>query len=641
MHAASLAVSADAASPAAERARILIVDDIDDNRAILARRFARHGYEIMQASSGNEALRLIEQQPFDAVLLDVEMPGCSGLEVLSETRRTRRDSDLPIIMVTARADGADVARAMELGANDYITKPVDFVAALARVKTQIERTRARRALGEANTELQRLNETLEQRILERTAELASTNEELKREIAERERSQAEIVFLAHHDSLTGLANRLLLRKHLDQALNGGRHAGGPAALLFIDLDGFKSINDTLGHLTGDKLLKCVAARISENVREVDKVARLGGDEFAVVQIDREQPKAAANLACRLIEIIGQPFQIDGSQLLIGASIGVAVASTPNDDLDGLIKSADLAMYRAKADGRGTYRFFEPHMDACAQARRAMEVLLRTADIESSFEIYYQPLVDVRSGKVTCLESLLRWRHPDKGFIPPSEFIPLAEEIGLIVSLGEWVLRRACAEATNWPNDVKVAVNLSPVQFRYGGLTGAIRKALTESGLPSHRLELEITESVLLDKANSMAVLKEIRELGVAISMDDFGTGYSSLSYLRNFRFDKVKIDRSFVHDLADGGEGIAIVRAITDLGRSFGMTTVAEGVETLEQLKFLEDEGCGQVQGYLLSPPRPAADIPQLIRSLASEGSRIQQIYGNDYAPLTIRRKAS
>lgn len=598
---------------------LLIVDDMLHNRSILSRRFSRQGFRTFEAPHGDAALKLIEEQDFSAVLLDIEMPGINGLEVLKRVRTKFADSELPVIMVTARADGSDVAEAMELGANDYITKPIDFVAALARVKTQIERTHACRALGHANEALRHLNETLEQRITERTAELASSNEELKKEIAERQRSQAEITFLAHHDSLTGLANRVLLRKQLEEALSTSPRNRAPVALLFIDLDGFKSINDTLGHLTGDQLLRAVAKRIQGSVGDANKVARLGGDEFAIIQMDCEQPGGAASLAQQLIDIIARPYLIEGSQLVIGASIGVAVASKSTSALEDLLKSADLAMYRAKADGRGTYRFFEPHMDVSAQNRRAMEFLLRTADIDTSFEIYYQPLVDVRTAKVSCFEGLLRWKHPEKGYIPPSEFIPLAEELGIIVALGEWVLRRACKEATNWPEDIKVAVNLSPVQFRYGGLANAVRNALEESGLPPRRLELEITETVLLDKVNSIDVLNEIRGLGVAISIDDFGTGYSSLSYLRTFRFDKVKIDRSFVSDLTRGGDNRAIVRAIADLGRSFGVTTVAEGVETPEQLRSLELVGCGQVQGYLLSPPRPASEIPHLIRSLAGK----------------------
>ena len=600
--------------------RLLIVDDIADNRAVLARRLGRQGFLIVEAESGEHALDLIDGSHFDLILLDVMMPGLDGVEVLKRIRARHAPMQLPVIMVTAKADGSDVAESLEAGANDYITKPVDFIAALARIKTQLERKKAKDELDQANNALQALNGSLEQRIAERMAELVETNEALKKEIAERERSQAEIHYLAHHDSLTGLANRVLLRQHLERVLAQPTYAD--VAVLFVDLDGFKSINDTLGHSTGDGLLKCVANRLIESVRDSDRVARLGGDEFAIIQLEADQPKGAAMLANRLIELIGRPYQVDGNQLNIGASVGIAVASEGDNKPEDLLKRADLAMYTAKAEGRGTYRFFEAQMDESAQARRDMESLLRTADIESAFEVYYQPLIDVTEKRVICLEALLRWRHPDKGFISPAQFIPLAEEIGLIVTLGEWVLRRACMEATKWPDEVKVAVNLSPVQFKYSGLPRAVEEALAESGLPARRLELEITESVLLERTEtSLAILHELRELGVAISMDDFGTGYSSLSYLRSFRFDKVKIDRAFVGDITNGFDSLKIVRAINDLGRSFGMTTVAEGVETIEQLRCLEDEGCAQVQGYLISPPRPASEIPAIIRKFGADAA--------------------
>ncbi len=602
---------------------LLIVDDIADNRAVLARRLGRQGFQIVEAASGEHALDLIGSSHLDLVLLDVMMPGLDGVEVLKRIRARHAPMQLPVIMVTAKADGSDVAESLEAGANDYITKPVDFIAALARIKTQLDRKRAKDELDQANNALQALNGSLEQRIAERMAELVETNKSLKKEIAERERSQAEIHYLAHHDSLTGLANRVLLRQHLDHAL--GQPTCTEVAVLFVDLDGFKSINDTLGHSTGDGLLKCVANRLIESVRDSDRVARLGGDEFAIIQFDADQPKGAAMLANRLIELIGRPYQVDGNQLNIGASVGIAVASE-GDKPEDLLKRADLAMYCAKAHGRGTYRFFEAQMDETAQARRDMESLLRTADIENAFEVYYQPLIDVTEKRITCLEALLRWRHPDKGFISPAQFIPLAEEIGLIVTLGEWVLRQACMEAMKWPDDVKVAVNLSPVQFKYSGLPRAVEDALAESGLPARRLELEITESVLLERTEtSLAILHELRELGVAISMDDFGTGYSSLSYLRSFRFDKVKIDRAFVGDITNGFDSLKIVRAINDLGRSFGMTTVAEGVETLEQLRCLEDEGCAQVQGYLISPPRPASEILSMIHKFEVEAAAAAQ----------------
>lgn len=613
---------------------LLIVDDIAANRALLARRLGRHGFATVEAESGGLALELITQRHFDLVLLDVMMPGLNGVEVLKRIREKHAATQLPVIMVTARADGSDVAESIEAGANDYVTKPVDFIATLARIKTQLERNRAKRELEQANDALQAMHGTLEQRIADRMAELVRMNEELKKEIADRERSQAEIQYLAHHDSLTGLANRVLVREQLEQAL--AEAAQGSLAVLFLDLDGFKTINDTLGHSTGDGLLRCVANRLTRSVRDGDKIARLGGDEFAIIQLDAEQPREAAILADRLIEVIGRPHQVEGNQLSIGASIGIAVASEANNNPEDLLRMADLAMYSAKAEGRGRYRFFEPHMEATASARRSMESSLRTADIEKAFEVYYQPLVDVTKKTVACLEALLRWRHPEKGFLAASQFIPLAEEIGLIVTLGEWVLRQACREAANWPEHVNVAVNLSPAQFKYGGIVQNVADALASSGLPAHRLELEITESVLLDRAETnLAILEGLRELGVAISLDDFGTGYSSLSYLRTFRFDKVKIDRAFIGDLIEGNDSLKIVRAVTHLGRSFGMATVAEGVETMEQLRCLEDEGCSQIQGYLISPPRPASAVPTIIRKLAepSNSASLNGTRGRESAP--------
>jgi diguanylate cyclase (GGDEF)-like protein len=593
---------------------LLIVDDIAANRAILARRFERRGFRVTEADCALQALELIKQQSFDLVLLDVMMPDLNGIEVLKRVRRQHSPMSLPVIMVTAKAEGADIAEALAAGANDYVTKPVDFVVALARVNTQLERKRDKEEIQRANELLLKVNENLEQRVAERTAELVCTNEELKKEIAERERSQAENHYLAHHDPLTGLGNRVLLREQIEQALAQARRTTETLAILFIDLDGFKSINDTLGHSLGDALLKCLADRLKASLRESDKIARLGGDEFAVIQMAEEQPKGASALASRLIDIIRTPCLVEGHQLMVGASIGIAVASPDKHDPERLLKSADLAMYRAKADGRGTYRFFEPEMDARAQARRLMEIDLRSASIDTAFELYYQPIIDLKRNRVTCLEALLRWRHEERGFIPPEEFIPLAEEIGVIGPLGEWVLRQACTDAVKWPENVRVAVNLSPVQFKHGGLLAAVARALATSGLPASRLDLEITESVLLEKTDvNLTTLNQLSDLGVRISMDDFGTGYSSLSYLRSFRFDKIKIDRSFVRDLAKNSDSLAIVRAIADLGTSFGMTIIAEGVETEDQLKHIEIEGCTEVQGFLFSPPRPASEIPFII----------------------------
>jgi diguanylate cyclase (GGDEF)-like protein len=593
---------------------ILVVDDAAANRDLIRRRFERHGFEIVEADGGNRALELARLRSFDLLLLDVTMPDLNGLEVLRQIRQNPSTAALPVIMVTGKSESTHVAEAFAAGANDYVTKPIDFTVALARINAQLALKRAENAAREASDNLRRMNESLEQRISERTRELVDANFRLRNEIAERERSEAQTYYIAHHDALTGLGNRMLFRQQLNEILDRVRRTGESVAVLFVDLDGFKSINDSLGHSIGDGFLKCIAERLRANVCETDVIARLGGDEFAIVQTAKEQPQGAAALASRLIDVIGEPCIVDSHQLLAGASIGIAVRALDELDLDDLLRSADLAMYRAKSDGRGVYRFFEPEMDARVQARRLLETELRRALLNKSFELHYQPIFNLARGRITGLEALLRWQHPWRGLVPPAEFIALAEEIGLIIPLGEWVLQQACTEAARWPEDVFVSVNLSPVQFKYDGLTKAVSQALDAAGLPPNRLELEITESVLLDKTDSnVATLNELRDLGVRVSLDDFGTGYSGLSYLRTFRFDKIKVDQSFVRDLSEQSDSLAIVRAIADIGFSFGIATVAEGVETVEQMRRLIEEGYSEVQGYLFGEPRPASEICSLV----------------------------
>ena len=424
------------------------------------------------------------------------------------------------------------------------------------------------------------------------------------------RGVAQIARLAHFDPLTDLPNRVLFQKSLSEALARRSRKGDALAVHFVDLDRFKTVNDTLGHPLGDALLKIAAERLRGCVREGDTVARLGGDEFAVVQTGLDDAHGATRLAARIVEAMAAPFDLQGHHVVIGASVGVSLAPTDGDDADELLKKADMALYRAKADGRGAYHFFERAMDEQLQARRALELDLRRALQAGEFELVYQPLYHLGHERVTGCEALLRWRHPERGTVSPADFIPLAEEIGLIVQLGEWVLRRACAEAANWPEHVRLAVNLSPAQFRDRGLVRTVVSALAASGLSANRLELEITESVLLqDSAANMTMLHELKALGVRISMDDFGTGYSSLSYLRSFPFDKIKIDQTFVRDILHDSDALAIIKAVLDLGASMGVTTTAEGVETHEQLAILRREGCGQVQGYLLGKPEPLSEL--------------------------------
>jgi len=416
--------------------------------------------------------------------------------------------------------------------------------------------------------------------------------------------------------LTGLPNRNLLRQHMDEILPHTRRSAEKVALLVLGLDNFKAVNDTLGHGIGDKLLRGVAKRLRSTLREEDTLARLNSDEFAIVQSGLTRPEDAVLLSRRLLETIGEPYLLDGHSVVIGASIGIAMAPGDGDESEKLLKNADMALSRAKNDSRGTFSFFEAEMDARAQSRRKIEIDLRGAIQNDVLRPYYQPLIDLATGRITGLEALVRWPHSERGMISPAEFIPVAEETGLINPLGGLMLRRACMDAARWPGDVRVAVNLSPLQFRVGNLLSVVMDALKQSGLPAKRLELEITETLLLEKSSQvLATLHALRALGVRISMDDFGTGYSSLSYLRSFPFDKIKIDQSFVRDLGANRDAQAIVRSIISLGIGLGVTITAEGVETEAELSCLRSEGCHEGQGFLFSRARPNAEIVGLLQA--------------------------
>ncbi len=433
------------------------------------------------------------------------------------------------------------------------------------------------------------------------------------DITERRRAEAQVWHMARYNALTNLPNRVLFQERVGEAFKRVPR-GEKIAVLCLDLDRFKSVNDTLGHAAGDALLKLVGQRIRDTLREADSVAHFGGDEFAVVQVGGVQPQEATYLAQRIIEGLSAAYDLDGHEVVIGVTIGIAVAPLDGSDAQQLLKSADIALYRAKGEGRGIYRFFEPEMDARMQARRALELDLRHALANGEFELFYQPLVSVQANEITGFEALLRWHHPQRGTVSPAEFIPLAEEIGLIVPLGEWVLRQACHDAIGWPGDLKVAVNLSPAQFKGKKILETVVMALAVSCLPAARLELEITEGVLLvEHEATVAILHQLRSLGVRIAMDDFGTGYSSLSYLRSFPFDKIKIDGSFIRNISSQESSLAIIRAVTGLSTSLGMATTAEGVETEEQLECVRSEGCTEIQGYLISKPRPAPEVASIL----------------------------
>jgi diguanylate cyclase (GGDEF)-like protein len=436
------------------------------------------------------------------------------------------------------------------------------------------------------------------------------------DITARRRAEAALAFMARHDALTELPNRTLFQERLIDAIAVARR-GTQCALLCLDLDHFKAINDTLGHPVGDNLLRAVADRLSAAVRNIDTVARLGGDEFAIIQTDLGSADQAATLANRIITALREPYDIDGHRVETGTSIGIAIAPRDGTSSDTLLMNADIALYLAKAERRGTYRFFEPEMDRQVQARRKVEMDLRNALQADEFDLHYQPILDLESGKVAGFEALIRWQHPVRGVISPVDFIPIAEETGLIVPIGDWVLRRACLDAAAWPRDVEIAVNLSSAQFKGGQLLNSVRQALAVSRLDPNRLEIEITESVLLQNSeDTLTLLHQLRGLGIRIALDDFGTGYSSLGYLRSFPFDKIKIDRTFIRDIDANAGSAVIVGAVVGIARALGMTTVAEGVETAEQLALVRRQGCALVQGYLFSRPRPVGEVPALIRSL-------------------------
>ncbi len=439
------------------------------------------------------------------------------------------------------------------------------------------------------------------------------------DVTEQRRTAARIAHMAHHDALTGLPNRVLLNDKLAHALHRTRR-GGRVAIHSVDLDRFKHVNDSLGHHAGDRLLKEAANRLRALVRETDTVARMGGDEFVVLQTAIADPADITALACRIIEIVDEPYAIDGRQVIISTTVGIAVGPEDGDTAEQLMRNADLALYRAKNGGRGSYCFFEPAMDAEMQERRAMEHDLRNALSAGQLELYYQPVVNIERNEISSLEALIRWHHPQKGMVAPGTFIPLAEEIGFIVPLGEWALKQACAAAASWPSGITVSVNLSPVQFKSPGLVLVVAAALAEAGLPAARLEIEITETAFLeDSQTTLATLHRLRELGVRIAMDDFGTGFSSLSYLQSFPFDKIKIDRTFIENITDSVGSRCIVRAVIAMARGLGMVTTAEGVETSAQLAVVTAEGCTETQGFLFSRPRPLHEVQRLFLSSGAD----------------------
>jgi diguanylate cyclase (GGDEF)-like protein len=564
-------------------ATLLLVDDDAMNRDALARRLSRSDYKVVTADSGVTALRIIRETRIDAVLLDVMMPGMSGLETLRHLRGIRSVADLPVIMVTAKDESQDVIEALDLGANDYVTKPIDFAVALARIRAQVSSRRA--------------------------------------------------------DPLTGLPNRQLFLDRVDRIMRSAQPAAGPGfAVLFIDVDRFKIVNDSLGHAAGDELLLEIAKRLESSLRASDTVARfagahtvarMGGDEFTVLLDGIGDAERALAVAERLRSAVMQPFQLQGREVVTSISMGLVVSDERYRSAEDMVRDADTAMYRAKELGKGRCELFDTSMLAAAEARLVLESELRHALERNELEVYYQPIVSLSEGRLTGFEALLRWNHPVRGLVFPAEFIPMAEETGLIVPIGAWVLHQACRQLRTWDDefpssrDLVVNVNLSARQCTHPDLLEEVRRVIDDSGISPSRVKLEITEGVLLEKSEGVAnVLRELRALGVQLGLDDFGMGYSALSYLHHFPFQTIKIDKTFVGELENGGNS-DIIRAIVSLAAGLAMNVTAEGIETADQASRLLELACDSGQGYYFDKPLTREHA----RAILQEGMRLRDVF--------------
>ncbi len=704
--------------------RLLIVDDNEMNRDMLARRLSRKGYVIGLAESARELLPRVKEDGIDLVLLDIEMPEVSGLDALQELRKCFSSIELPVIMVTAKNQSDDIVRALDMGANDYLTKPIDFPVALARISTQLSHKMAQEALREseeryalaargANDGLWDWNlltnavylsprwksmlgfqeHEVEDRLEEWFGRIHDADRErVREEITAHQRgltphfesehrllhkdggfrwmlsrglsvfdvsgkalrmagSQTDITERKVSDPLTGLPNRLLFTDRLGRLIkHSKRRKDHLFAVLFLDLDGFKMINDSLGHLVGDQLLVGVANRLEKCLRSSDTVARLGetftvarlgGDEFTILLDDLKEPDDAKRAAERLMDALTSPFVLAGKEVFTSVSIGIALGNTAYDKPEDMLRDADTAMYRAKSLGKARYEVFDADMRASVMARLQLETDLRHALEREEFRNFYQPIVSLESGRIVGLEALLRWQHPKRGLLGPEEFIFVAEETGMIRELGWWSLREACRQMRDWRErsdavlDLSVSVNLSVKQLLQPNLVEDIKKLLLEARVPPQVLRFEITESaVMADPASATELLQQIKDLGIRLAIDDFGTGYSSLSYLHRFPLDTLKIDRSFINNAAADGEGMEIARTIMPMAKNLRLDVVAEGVETMEQVALLKRLQCRYAQGYYFSRPLAPKDIGELLTEdptwemLKQTDDRLASIFG-------------
>ena len=559
-----------------EKARILVVDDDRTMRLLLRRALERDGYEVLEAPDGVQALTQFQSWSPDIVLMDAAMPELDGFAACADLQRMPNGGETPVLMITGLDDDESVERAFASGATDYITKPVNWAVLRQRVRRMVNERRA----------------------------------------------EQHVNFLAYHDALTGLPNRSLFIERLERSLARARRNDQMTAVVFLDLDGFKLVNDTLGHDVGDLLLKSIGDRLPACLRESDTVARLGGDEFTAVLNDVESEGQVGAAARRMLSDLSSPVVINGREIFISASVGIAVYPEDGRDVRTLLRSADMAMYRAKEAGRNNYQFYTSDMGDRAVVRMSLESRIRRALDRQEFTIFYQPIVDLESGGIRAFEALIRWQHPELGLVSPAEFIPLAEETGLIIPLGEWVVRNTCRTLREWCDAglgcPRISINLSSRQLNDHGLVGRLSSILARYEIAPEQLTFELTEnSIMQNFESAIPMLQDLRELGAGLAIDDFGTGYSSLSYLTRLPIDILKVDRSFVQKVPDDAEHDAIVEAVVALAKSLRLKVVAEGVETDKQLRYLRALGCDAVQGYLLGRPASEADTRRLIAERA------------------------
>ncbi len=599
-----------------EKKDILIIDDTVNNLRVLSSILTKEGYSVRKALNWQMALTACQSALPDLILLDIMMPDVDGYEICQRLKAWDITAEIPVIFISALDDVFDKVKAFQVGGVDYISKPFDFQEILVRVHNQL-------ALRTAQLEILKLNNELEKRVKQRTLELETTLEILQKEIASRQQLQGKLLDMVLHDSLTGLPNRFMFSKRLEKALTLAKQESNyQFAVLFLDCDRFKVVNDSLGHLVGDELLVAIARRLQLCLRANETLARLGGDEFGIILENLPDINAAIQVAERILEQLSLSFKLSRYEVFMNASIGINWGSKDYEQPEYLLRDADTAMYRAKALGRARYHLFDPAMYQEAIQLLDLENDLRRAVEREEFVVYYQPIVSLSTGKVSGFEALVRWKHPVRGLIYPSEFIPIAEETGLINFIDKWVLRSACNQLRIWQSypfiskDLTISANLSARLFSQPNLIFEVDKIIRDTQINPSCLELEITESVIMENNHAVkGIVQQLRQRNIKLIMDDFGTGYSSLSYLHKFPLTKLKIDQSFVKIMGENPENMGLLPAIISIAESMGMIVIAEGVETREQLEKLRTLNCGFAQGYLFSKPIEAELVLNFLKT--------------------------